>query len=432
MDDSKRFIARRGTHGEWHWQETPPGPRGPSPLSRLRGAVSKGRAAAARSFRSAIAGLSVAPGRLRRPGAPQQAPDVESTSTEPPNGWAPLPEPTSVPPAPSNAPVAHPDVPLRNLRQPELAKTRSRVATIRESLRAPLAVFACLVLAAIVAVAAIVVIETFDGGSSSGGVLVGNVTKTPASTETMSPTATRKPSPGATPSTARPSTETPSRQTPAPQTAPPTAVIPTTSPQGPVSVAYWANRLNEWWFGYLTDRVANYEEGQDIPFTVRWNGVAGATYWLRIVYDCQTPNTLGAIDYLSGLQDWGREPLAASYGPGTGRPDAAIPVPDTPNFDPDNNNAAVLTLYGAKFPVRPLPPTPGDNCDLQRTLNLPIQAAGGPITLLASGHLGTASVYSSGKGASAARIPFGLHITVDGVGRADVMVDPSAIANIER
>jgi hypothetical protein len=39
------------------------------------------------------------------------------------------------------------------------------------------------------------------------------------------------------------------------------------------------------------------------------------------------------IDYLSDLHHWSREPLAASYGPGTGRTDAAIPAPDTPNFD---------------------------------------------------------------------------------------------------
>ena len=197
-------------------------------------------------------------------------------------------------------------------------------------------------------------------------------------------------------------------------------------------MAYWANKLNKWWFGDLTDSVANYEEGQDIPFMVRWDGVAGAAYWLRIVYDCRTPDTLGTIDYLSGVQGWGSELLSASYGPGTGRPNGAIPVPDTPNFDPDNSNLAVFTLYGAKFSVLPLPPHPDGNCDFQRTLDLPIQAYGGPIVFLGSGHLGTATVYSSGKGASTASVPFGLHVTVDGVGRADVMVDPSAIADVER
>ena len=79
-----------------------------------------------------------------------------------------------------------------------------------------------------------------------------------------------------------------------------------------------------------------------------------------------------------------------------------------------------------------MPPTPDDNCGFQRTLNPPIQAFGGPITFLGSGHLGTATVYSSGEGASTASVPFGLHISVDGVGRADVMVDPSGIADIER
>jgi hypothetical protein len=99
---------------------------------------------------------------------------------------------------------------------------------------------------------------------------------------------------------------------------------------------------------------------------------------------------------------------------------------------PDDDNAAVFTLYGAKFPVLPLPPHPDGNCNFQRTQDLPIQAYGGTITFLGSGHLGTATVYSSGKSASSASVPFGLHITVDGVGRADVMVDPSAIADIQR
>ncbi len=99
---------------------------------------------------------------------------------------------------------------------------------------------------------------------------------------------------------------------------------------------------------------------------------------------------------------------------------------------PDDDNAAVFTLYGAKFPVLPLPPHPAGNCHFQRTQDLPIQAYRGPIIFLGSGHLGTATVYSSGKGASSANVPFGLHITVDGVDRADVMVDPSAIADTQR
>src|ERR1700674_5757675 len=94
MDDNERFIARRGTPGEWHWQGQPPpepGPRRPPLLSRLRGTLSKGRAAVGGWFRSArLAGVSAA-SRLRRPGAPQQAPDAEPISAEPPNGWAPMP-----------------------------------------------------------------------------------------------------------------------------------------------------------------------------------------------------------------------------------------------------------------------------------------------------------------------------------------------------
>jgi hypothetical protein len=451
MDDNERFIARRGAHGGWHWQGQPPpepGPRRSPFLSLLRANLSKVRAAAVGWFRSTIEDLSAAASRLWRPDALQQAPEVEPISAEPANGWAPSPEPASVPPAPT-MPIAEPDVPPRriplverlrenrprvavpwsrialprpklNLRRPELAMTRLRGATVRDNLREPLIVFAGLILAALVAVSAIVAIEALGGGSSSG--IVSNVTRTPAPAETVSPEGTPTPL-----QSAAPSTETPASQTPAP-----TPVISPPGPQGAVSVAYWANKLNSWWFGDLTDSVANYEEGQNVPFVVRWDGAAGAAYRLRIVYDCRTADTLGTIDYLSGVQDWGSELLSASYGPGTGRPNGAIPVPDTPNFDPDNNNLAVFTLYGAKFSILPQPPHPDNDCASQRTLDLPIQAYGGPIVFLGSGHLGTASVYSSGKGAAAASIPFGLHVTVDGAGRADVMVDPSAIADVQR
>src|ERR1700674_2076621 len=111
MDDDKSFKARRSTHGGWHWQGQPPPepePRPPRFPSRLRGALSNLRAAVAAWFRSIVAGLSAAAGRLRRPGASQQAPDVEPTSAEPPNGWAPMPEPASVPPAPT-LPITEPD-----------------------------------------------------------------------------------------------------------------------------------------------------------------------------------------------------------------------------------------------------------------------------------------------------------------------------------
>ncbi len=93
---------------------------------------------------------------------------------------------------------------------------------------------------------------------------------------------------------------------------------------------------------------------------------------------------------------------------------------------------AVFLLYGAKFSVLPQSPYPDDNCDFQRTQDLQVQALGGQIIFVASAHLGTASVYSSGEGASTASVPFGLHITVDGVGSATVMVNPSAVADIER
>lgn len=332
-----------------------------------------------------------------------------------------------------------------------------RLSSVREDMKGPLAVFAGLALASLIALGAILTIETI--GDGDGGALV-IATETPEETEvpqvtptatpeettapteapviTDEPTATEAPAtdpPTAAP-TARPTAGPTTRPTAAP-TARPTAApgggsAAASAPQGGVGVGYWSNKLNRWWFGDLTDESANYEEGEDIPFMVRWEGTAGVTYSLRIVFDCQTPDTFGTLDYLSGVESYGGELATAKYGPGNMQPDSAIPVPDTTNFDPDDGDTGVFWLWGAKFPVLPLPPHPDDNCDFLRTQDIPIQAFGGPIIFLASGHLGTATVYDSGEGASTAAYPFGLHITVDGVGHTDVMIDPSGIADVER
>ncbi|MEO8458262.1 MAG: hypothetical protein ABI559_10655 [Chloroflexota bacterium] len=325
---------------------------------------------------------------------------------------------------------------------------RFRFQSVREDMRAPLAVFGGLLLASLLAIGAIISIEAIVGGGDNGGLVI-VVTKTPeasasgvpgetltdtpavsvepsaseAPVVTPTPTSTPRPSATAVPSTAKP-------------TAAPTPVgpggVPVSTPQGALSVAFWSNKLNKWWFGDLTDAVANYEEGQDVPFMVSFNGAPNATYFIHIVYDCQVPDVFGAMDYLSGTQDYGSSILSAAYGPGASGPDGAIPVPDTTNFDPDDGDPGIFQVWGAKFPVLPLPPHPDDNCDFQRTLDIPVQGFGGTITFIGSGHLGTATVYDSGEGASTAADPFGLHISVEGVGAATVLVDPSAVADVER
>lgn len=316
-----------------------------------------------------------------------------------------------------------------------------RLSSVREDLKGPLAVLGGLALASLIALGAIIVIETIgDGG---GGLVI--VTATPRETEAPQETPTEvsietaapTDEPASTdepPATEAPATAAPTiAPTPPPTPAPGGGGAPASAPQGGVGVAYWSNKLNRWWFGDLTDAAASYEEGQAVPFIVRWEGTPGATYWLRIIYDCETPDAFGALDYLSGVASFGGEPATAQYGPGNLRPDAAIPAPDTPSFVPDDGDSGVFWLWNAKFSVLPQAPHPGDDCPAQRTLDIPIQAyGGGPIVFLASGHLGSATVYDRGEGASTAAYPFGLHISVDGIGRADVMIDPSAVADVER
>lgn len=310
-----------------------------------------------------------------------------------------------------------------------------RLFRVREDLRGPLTVFGGLALASLIALAAIIAIETVGGDGGEALVIATETPKetdapreTPAATpgETAAPTD----EPTATTAPSATATTAPATATPAP-TGPPAGEV-SAAPQGALGVAYWSNKLNRWWFGDLTDVAASYEEGQDVPFLVRWEGTPGAMYNLRIVYDCAAPDVFGALDYLSGVQSYGGEQATVRYGPGDVRPAAAIPAPDTPNFDADDGDGGVFWLWNAKFPVLPLPPHPDDKCDLRRTVDIPIQALGGPIVFLASGHLGSATVYNGGEGASSAADPFGLNIAVEGVGGATVMIDPSAIVDVER
>ena len=313
-----------------------------------------------------------------------------------------------------------------------------RLFGVRDDLRAPLAVFFGLALASFIAFGAILAIETVGGDEDSALVITSaspKVTDAPRVTPVTTAVPTGKPSPTARPSataSAAAATATPAPFTAAPTPTAPVSVVPVSTPQGLVGVAYWSNKLNRWWFGDLSDAVATYEEGHDVPFLVRWEGTPGATYSLRIVFDCKSPGTSGALDYLSGVPNYSGSLATAQYGPGGETPAGAIPVPDIPNFDPDDGDSGVFWLWNAKFPVLPLPPHPGDNCDSQRTQDIAIQGLGGPIVFLASGHLGSATVYGSSEGASSAKSPFGLHVTVDGVAGADVMIHPSAVADFER
>jgi hypothetical protein len=497
MGDDDRFVLQRGTQGDdWRMQDGAPKPEPPAGnlLDRLRSVIGS----AGKWTRARLDGLRSIPGQRSELPPEGDASQSLVQPEEPGSGWAPvppLPEDSRVAIPWSQVAPARPRLPslrerfvtnrprvaipwskialgrskigsvkapkvsapkvsapkLPPVKAPRMPKMKApmmtfsglagiRLAVVRDDLKAPLAVFGGLALASLIALGAIVAIETIGGGGD--GVLViatetPKVTDAPQETPTETPVETVAPTQEPTPTEAPSATAEPETATPVPATAAPTPTLPgggapAPTPQGGVAVAYWSNKLSRWWFGDLTDASANYEEGQNVPFLVRWDGTAGATYWLRITYDCQVPDVFGALDYLSGVQSYGGELATAQYGPGSAGLDAAIPAPDTPNFDPDDGDSGVFKLWNAKFPILPLPPHPDDNCVMQRTLDVPIQAFGGPIIFMASGHLGSATVYSSGEGASTAAEPFGLHVTVDGVGSAAVMIDPSAVADVER
>ena len=279
---------------------------------------------------------------------------------------------------------------------------------VSDDARAPLVLLAALGLAAAIVIAAVVAVDRL-GSDDNSGAIVGGVTETPRPSPTLIPPATSTPRPTESPSpTATPVPS--STPTPPPATAPTASPATTPSaPHGPVAAALWADQANNWWFGELRGDIAKYSAGQSVPLMVQWNGVAGQTYWARITYDCKI------VDYLTGAQDWGRGVIYASHGPAKDKPDGAISVPDTPNFTADDDDTGVLTLYGAKFPVLPLPPTPGAACPGQRTLSLPVMSYGGQVSLLAGAHLA--------KGSGAASI----NVSVDGIGQTTVRIDASAM-----
>jgi hypothetical protein len=291
---------------------------------------------------------------------------------------------------------------------------------------APLLLLAAIGVGAAIVIGVIFAVDAAGGDGASPGI-VGDVTETPRTT--LIPAASKTPQTGEASPTRSPS-PTPSASpsaTPSPTPAPATPPL----PQGDVAAALWANTADSWWFGELTGDVARYEEGQVVPLMIQWEGAAWETYWVRITYDCSAPGALGAIDYLSGVQGWGADIVYADYGPADDSPSSAIVVPETWGFTQDDQNPGQLSLYAAQFPVTPMAPLPGGECPGQRTMSLPVLAYGGKITLLASVHLGAASVYGQGKGAAGATSALSAVVSVDGVGAAAVSLDPSAIANAE-
>lgn len=298
---------------------------------------------------------------------------------------------------------------------------------------------AAIVIGVIVGVAAL---GNEDGGGTvlpvtqtPKATLVGPETETPRPTVSEEPTAPATSTP-ATSGTPRPSPTLRPSATPAPTTTRTQAPAPTAAPatppppQGAVSLAMWANKAGAWWFGGMSGAQAAYEEGQTVPLLLKWNGSAGQTYSVHLTYDCAVSGAAGAIDYISGIQDWGQAVVFAAHGPAKGQPDAAVLSPDISGFTPDDGNSGVISLYGGSFTVLPEEPSPGGACPGRRTVTLSVRADGGPVSILASGHLGLSSAH--GAGASRASAAMSVLGSVDGAGAASASIDPSAVSDAAR
>lgn len=470
MDDSgDRFVAKRGAQGEdWHWEsEVPPEP-GDSDgglrrvlsrvsgwfASNVRSPVWAGFAAVREFFNTPYRPPEPPPSDAKTPAigpealseASQEGADTESPSlgpiatTERPRTLGSVIKWSRIVP---RMPGARPKEAVawsKAGERPKAAIYAPRPSAVPQDSGSLMMLLASIGLAAAIVIGVIIAAEAIGGGDGDNG-LVAEVTETPKTTlippasETPDATETPLPTPGASP-TATPNV------TPGPATAPATpARTPVRTatprpptpplPQGAVAAAFWANSSDSWWFGAVSGSAARYEEGQEVPLLVQWEGAAGQTYQVRITYDCAAAGVLGAIDYLSGTQSWGRSIVYAKYGPAKEQPDAAVLAPDTSGFIPDDQNAGVISLYGGKFPVLPDAPSPSGACSGKRTVSLPVQANGGKVTVLVSGHLGAASTYGPGKGAAGATSALTVIASVDGVGTASTSIDPSAIADVE-
>lgn len=295
---------------------------------------------------------------------------------------------------------------------------RMKMPEISEAMRAPMILFAVLGLGAVLAI--VVALGVILGDNDSDGALFASATATPEVTE---PAAEPTP-PAVTPRTTKPAaTATP----PAPTTTPPVVVSPPT-PAGGVSVGLWSNVSGQWWFGDLSAQTGQYKEGEFLPIIGTFAATPGHTYAVSVVYDCATDDASGAFDYLSGIDAYGATPYTAPGGPGKARPDAAIPVPDTDGFAPDNGAFGTVSLFGAHFGGIPGSPLPGGDCDRQRALQLLVVADRTQVTLILGGHLASEATWGVDEGAASHGPPFGIEVTVSGVGTARANVTAGTVA----
>jgi len=200
----------------------------------------------------------------------------------------------------------------------------------------------------------------------------------------------------------------------------------TPSPTGDISLALWANDLNAWLFGDLQEGTASYSEGDEAPFLLNWVAEPGEDYTVEITYACSVGG-VPAIDFLAGVQTADPAIFAADQGPGESVPDAAVPLPDTPDLDADDGTVRLLYLFGGDFLLLPEGPAPATACSGERTITVPVLATADEVTLMGSVHFADADDHD-GQGAADAADAISLSVSISAAGTATAGFQSSAIA----
>lgn len=226
---------------------------------------------------------------------------------------------------------------------------------------------------------AIVSLSDNNGGSANG--LPTDAPATVSASPTPRPTATRSTEPTAT----RAPTQT---ATPRPTTTPvPVTPIPATPVAPATGIWTWSRVSQSWLQSPLTAQNSNYREGESVPLMlVAENATAGATYSVRLTYDCKVGEA-AAIDFIS---DGGSDALMgaqAAPGPQRGMPDATAVIPDDSSISADNQAARSISLWGGTFQTTPVGPDPDSPCEGTKTIDLRIRAVLDTLYVVWGAHL---------------------------------------------
>lgn len=236
---------------------------------------------------------------------------------------------------------------------------------------------------------------------------------------TGSPTATAGETPGRS-ETPAPTTSPTEEPTPQPSATPSPGVLVPPGPEGNVSLGLWANELSAWWFGTLPEGSAVYHPGDEIPWMLRWDADPGAAYVVQITYDCRAGD-VPLIDLLTGVEYAHDDIFLAEWGPGTTRPESAVPIPDTADSEIDDAAPGLLYLYGGTFSLLPDGPDPAASCQDVRTITASVRATGNTMILMGSAWLAQPEDHN-GTGAADATSTVGIKAEIEGAGGAQAGV----------